>query len=278
MKIFAKAAFDRAQIESKMKLGAAGIELHLFSANDSFFDEKWHELAPTEDIHAIHMPFTVDANGRCTDIPIENPTALNILTMVCDRAQYLSSAWGRDIHVIVHLLSPITCLYAVGIYEHLVEQLRHLAGRYSGVTICIENVPEMITEPLSFIRLARDISLPNVGTCIDICHLMMTERASQSVDVIGIDRYSFDDYFTKETQHVHLSRAIWSPAGFGRGSGHGAPFVSASDPILRNTFRKIQTTAPDAMVVIETLESDYVTGNENFTITQTVCKETLTLM
>ena len=255
MKYGAKAAWERRLLQEKIKRGADGIEIQLLTGNP----EK--EMLPDlgidmyKQIKAIHIPLE---NGF--DYSIDTIDGQNMLSKVCNiisNNKYLS----ENLNIICHYRGKKKIMERYGIYEQTINHMKNIAKKFPNYTFCIENTTvELLSWENDNITLVQDINEPNVGTCLDTCHIFIVEKATTLAGNIGNTKIvSAEDHFKANQnycKHMHICDAIWVNGKYGVNKGHGMPFDDINDiERIVEYYRKYNFNTD---IVYEVREDDYM--------------------
>lgn len=263
MELFAKAASTVDEMEEKLRRGAEGIEIQLLTPDDPFFRGGWVDSVGTElaaKVRAVHLPLS----GKCGygNYPVETPEGLAILEETCRVATELMSLTEAEMHVICHYASLKPVLIKMGTYRFIAAYIRKIAEQYRDVHICIENTPfDFLNWDNDNVELAEDIGSPNVGTCLDTCHALITEKMTRvTAHLTGKEPMALERIFRANSEtcrHMHLCGAKDTGSGYGRGRGHGTPFDGPGDPDLLKLIRLSERYLVKPDIVLEVREDDY---------------------
>ena len=238
MLIFAKNKLENT-IYDKISRGTNGIELHL---NEDFIESNnyWNEeIINNVPIYVVHAPL-INGGDTC----IENINYRDTLTKTCEFANKIAKVQRHEVLVVMHLGTSIHKLKSLDVYEAVKHRLMHLVELNEYVHIAIENVSrvhrneDMVYVPheITFTdaaSLVKDINHPRIGTCIDICHVMMdiklmkTLRRHFGEDVIvnNIELENGMDVMFQANKDVVKLIHFANCKKSGLGGGHGAPFT-----------------------------------------------------
>ena len=293
--ILGKAAYNKNQIAPKIGFGADGIEIQLL--NEMLVlngkDRCWKSMSEvydcyneelTKHIHAIHAPLLKGLG----DMTLENMMDIedcSVLSEMAHVANEIGKKFNRVITLIVHSEQLVTTMKDVGgIYSKIVRSLDSLLNNYGYVRVGIENVSpirELSVDNLSLSNnfdynnvvlanmLRNELKTNRVGTILDTCHAMITEKYIQGIYKIIDD----SDYLVPELSmarfflengdtifHIHLC----DMAGCGYGKGrHGIPFTEATKDKLfsiLDLYTKYRYDCPLCLEVEELDGFDECTG------------------
>ena len=149
--------------------------------------------------------------------------------------------------------------------ERTFKLVKETALKYPNLEFVIENVTARFQHPFDNIEFAKMINLPNIGTVLDICHMYITlTLLNRLAEPYRYPTFTHEDVFRNyqdTIKHVHLNNAIDVGEGYGRGEGHGVPFLadSKSDMVLLDEFFELyKKYANGATITIEVREDDYI--------------------
>lgn len=280
MLIFAKNKLENT-IYDKLSRGTNGIELHLdedFVKVEKYWNE---EIINNVPIYVVHAPL-ITGNDTC----IENINSRDILYKTCNFANRIAICQNHDVLVVIHLGTSIHKLKALDAYETVKYRLCHLVEMYERIHIAIENVSRVhknedqiyVPHEITFTdaaSLVKDIAHPRIGSCIDICHVIM------DIKLMKILRRHFGDSVIKDNVELHNGMDVIFAAnkdiiklihfakceGSGLGGGHGAPFTQKDIDDVNQILDLYSLYNYNCPITIEVIEQDYRFG-ENYTITK----------
>lgn len=196
MKIYAKASLSVEEIEEKIRCGCDGIEYNLTSdfmtLGGDFLNNYPKEVFHMHNVEVVHTPYdnfkqmmNMERAFLHEDLsPVENVFRL---------AQYLADYWKHRIKVVIHSsLSMVDFMEYEILRKRMESAFSDYFREYPDVDLVIENVVPMefkdtdhphprlyngvfLDTPL-MAGYFRDIFGERVGTVLDTCHAMMTEK------------------------------------------------------------------------------------------------------
>lgn len=251
MLIYAKSALKEKDLDVKLDIGCDGIEIQLLDelvngeignynlAEDVFELNKFKKYP----VRVIHAPLLW--NFGLPDVNIESFVGrdFKLLDQVCYIADYFGKQQGRDVIVVIHSEMNVETMRALSILDRITYSLDKLFSKYHNIEIVFENVTPLRKVYKSEVSLCNNFSFDNIelvgylrrelnsdklGTCLDTCHALITDRYMSAIydkleDVKRMD-YSLNSYFEKNRNYVklmHISDAKGN--GYGKGK-HGAKF------------------------------------------------------
>lgn len=254
--ILAKASLLVEQIKPKMELGADGLELQLLNETLELdgLDRRWKSFKSVYPIYeisrypiyAIHAPL-ISGFGDMTIENMLDAEDIYVLSQMFAIADEIGSLQNRNITLVVHSESYYSNMLDVGdVYLRILSQLDKFLTSYKHVRIAIENVSPIrgITKDrlhlsnnfgfdnVELVRhLREDLDTDRIGTILDTCHAMLTEKYINAIYAATDGEYLQDDYsplaFAKANKdyifHIHFCDMKGS--GYGKGR-HGIPFTS----------------------------------------------------
>ena len=282
--ILAKASLTTEQIERKLELGADGIELQLLGESLSTkgnlrvwkpFSEVYSCDFTKYPIDAIHAPLL----SGIGDMTIENmldredfPVLENMFAL----AHSIGKERDKQVTLVVHSETYFANMLDVGnIYNQMRTKISMLLDKYSYTRLAIENVSPVrgIQNKVLHLannfgydnielvgRLRKDLNTDRVGTILDTCHAMLTEKYIKAIYGAAGGEYDSQDYsmkmFVEQNKsliyHVHFCDMTGS--GYGKGR-HGIPFTQETKEsafeILRLMYKDYAYTCPLCLEVEE---------------------------
>lgn len=283
--IYAKAAFNKEQMDAKLAAGTDGIELQLLDEMLTRTEDgrrKWRLASAAYDIDnlitypvsAVHAPLL----SGMGDITLENmldSEDVIVLNEMFRIADAYAKQQDKVITLIVHLESYVSSMLDVGgVYYRMLTTLDSLLSNYPNVRVGIENVTPCITIGLNtnlhlsnnfgfdnielVTKLRADLKTDRVGTILDTCHAMISFKYVQAIcDVLGNDlakEYTIDKFFEKNREfcyHIHF--AGMQGSGYG-GINHGTPFTDQNKSMangLLKLYEKFNYVCPLCLEVFE---------------------------
>lgn len=285
MQLYAKSAFKKKDMDVKVDIGCDGIEIQLlgelvngelgkyFKAQEVFELEKFHEYP----ISVVHCPLL--GKFGLPDVNIENfaTNDFELLNQVCYIANYFGKLQEKNVIVVIHSEMSMENMHLVGILVKLEMIIQHLLFQYPYIEIAIENVSPLRKVYKSEIHLCNNFSFDNVelvaylrqklatdriGTCLDTCHAMITDRYMKAIyeqlEDIPYTDYSLEKYFLKNKNYIkliHLSDMKGN--GYGRGK-HGISFFPETKDRLEYILALYGKYGYQCPVTLEVEETDYL--------------------
>lgn len=276
MLFIAKSAWDKSQVADKMRRGACGLEIQLLDPRkETFLTSKAKVLDDSilkYTIEAVHMPLS---NG--IDMEIEDVDGQYYFPYVCEFANEIARIQQRRVIVVIHLHTTISNLKLYGLYDKVCKSLTAMAKKFPNVTIAVENTPYFFDVPYSNVELVETIGLSNVGTCLDTCHAMMTERIIHDLSKdFRCRKASLEGFFEKNKdvcKLIHLADCVDAGTGYGNNKGHGVSFdMSTLDsiPVLKRIFSYYRYYDYKCNITLEVREDDFL-NCVNFSKTLEAC-------
>jgi hypothetical protein len=284
MEIYAKSKLNQ-NIYDKVRKGASAIEIHLdddfMEAND-YWDEKIVNEVP---IVAVHTPLI-----KGDDANIEIFKNRKTLIKTCNFARRIAETQNHSVMIICHLGTDPYLLKSLGAYDSLVFFMRDLVNTYECLTFAVENVTPFSTGDQnnlafrtvaydSYPRFVKDVGHERVGTCLDTCHAMMTERLLTNVsnylchdaETFGNNTLNCDmEAFFKANQDtikwIHLSNS----KSHGLYEDHGRPFEKEDADDLRKIMQLYKKYCYSCPITVEVREQDYADAVNYMTTCETL--------
>lgn len=258
MKLYAKAAWSKAQIEDRLNKGADGIEIQLVSEYDEFYNDDSFKNVDISKIIGIHMP----CNAK-SDYSIDSLEGSLTFEKTCAKTSELASLLDRKLYLVLHFEGPVEKLKKLNVYSKLVYEVKQVAEKYPNILICVENCVDNPFYKHSNVEFVKDIDKPNVKTCLDTCHALISEKISFDAGGVWLVEDTSLDEFFKENKDccglIHLCNAIYPDdfKNYGTGQGHGAVFEEDSFNLRRITcfYKKY---GYDCDIALEVREDNYL--------------------
>ena len=280
MEVYCKSGMKREQLQDRLSRDISGIEVQL-SIKDTMDQIKANWI---QDIQVVHPP--LDAKGKFhVEVPFDYATSRPYHLECCRLINELAGNEGRTVRYVLHIKQAKEDLIYRGEYDRLIEDLRQYARDYSNIIFCIENTI-MYTEPYYMIEIVRDIDMPNVTSCIDICHLQYSLYISRLMkgihtEVAGLETVlSIDEMFRRCTNNcglIHLCKCGTDPRWpYGLGNNHGVHFDphDATDLAeLSGILSVYHKYGYDCPLTLEVKERDYGSA-----INYSLCRDALTMV
>lgn len=256
MQIYGKSALTNKQMRIRKEMGFDKFELQLLGemiGNDG-------KILPAKEVYDLKTISQYDI--RAVHAPLVNGGDINLEYMVFGEksklleecfyiAEYMAVEKQRDIILIVHTGTTVDILKQLGnIWNQLIVAIGLMLSKYPHVHLAIENIIPFRNIKYHNIQASNNFKFDNVqmakeinealdtnrvGTVLDTCHVLMTQRYVKAIyDIINDnEKYPMEDlsmemYFKNNAETcklIHLSgmdsNGIESP-------DHGAPFVKES--------------------------------------------------
>jgi|GEM_PF-2711147 hypothetical protein len=277
-KIFAKSVWNRDQARLKLIAGCDGIEYQILNPDyDPLMKDDWWDDRLAANAVSIHMPLISYRDGMRKyedDSGLETPAGIKYLPIVCERAEKIAEFRGIPIHVIIHIEEEVHKLKLLGLWDQTVLFMRDIADRYQNLIFSVENVIALLRQPLTHVDFVEEVNRPNVGTCLDTCHAMMTAERTRMLSQCGIKPVSFETFFYRNKDvcnWLHLNNAKNLGDGFGMEKGHGTPFDMEDEhdmKKLRNIIKFYHKYDYNCPFCIEIREDSYTETPVNYISTK----------
>lgn len=291
MKIYAKASLDVDEIKEKIRCGCDGIEYNLTSdfyehgyEFETYYDSDIFRL---HNIEVVHAPSDEYGNMMCIE-EVMLKRDISDLENVFRLAEYVANIWKHRIIVVLHCSLS---LYAFNQYEILQDRINdifdYLFRKYPSVDVAIENVIFMefkekenymprlcngIADDISsIVKVIRKRYGNRVGTVLDTCHAMMTEKYMNLIlketgfndeKYAARTDYSLESFFNNNRDVCKLIH-FNSFKGNGYRKNHGILFESKEKVMcLLEIYKKYNYVCP---LTIEIREDNYL-DCKNYTV------------
>lgn len=284
--IYAKSALTHDQIKTKLDIGCDGIEIqllgellgpegnhHWLNASECFNLSEFTGY-PIRVIHAPLIPGHGDTLIERLVDDLDRKLLVNIFAI----ADFLGKANNVVIPIVMHSETYWEYLQDIGnSWSRLLFYVDDLLERFTNTELLIENV-----SPLRGIGRGKDLHLANncmfdnvdivqklrlelqtdrIGTVLDTCHQMLTEKyVGLLYDAVGdvpkLD-LSLETYFYMNAQYLKLMH-VCDMVGSGYGKGrHGVPFTDDTYDKLKNILKLHEKYCPNVPMTLEVEETDF---------------------
>ena len=286
LKLYAKASLDINEIKEKIRCGCDGIEYNLtedfMTYGDVFQTHYPKDVFTLHNVEVVHVPYMANKQMMHMEHIFQHEDDSVIENVFC-LAQYCADIWKHRVLVVIHCgLSMYDFMEYELFRKHLERRLTDLFRDYPQVDMAIENVVAMeykeersepprlcngiFLDTTEIVKYLRERFGERVGTVLDVCHAMMTEKYMniwlKEADFYPDDAehippkvdYSIEHYF-KANQHIckliHFNDFVKN----GYMKNHGTGFTSQKKvDALLGLYRKYQYDCP---LTLEIREEDY---------------------
>lgn len=284
LSIYAKASLDKLEIQEKIHCGCDAIELNLEADfllyGKDFLTHYGEELFVLKDICAVHIPFNRD--GEMLNLEwIFGHKDISALENVFALAQYCGDKWHHKVIVVVHsCMSMYDFMQFELLQERMVRILEELFVKYQWVELAIENaiplevgkkgqfIPRLCNgiyqDTSEIVRWLRERLGDRIGSVLDICHAMMTEKylkvLLEAADIMElypvspVNDINLDHFFR---MHQGICKLIHfnNLQGNGYQKNHGVPFDKVEEvEVILKLYEKYRYQCP---LTLEIREIDY---------------------
>lgn len=289
--IYAKASLSHEQIDVKNQIGCDGIEIQLL--NELVENRQGHvykmvsdtfNLSEFEDknIRVVHCPLLSGMGDVLLEMFVDNEDVV-----LLDRVCYIANHYGtedRKTIVVIHSESYYSALSDLGdTWVRIRETLSKLLTAYPNIEIAIENVSPIrgigkggrlhLANNFGFDnvemvkRLRDELHSDRIGTCLDTCHAMLTDKYISAIYKEVADRepedYSMKKFFEENREYcklIHLADIKGS--GYGKGR-HGVPFEDNPNSLyhLIHIIKLYKLLSYNCPITLEVEETDYSVCN-----------------
>lgn len=282
--IYAKAAMKHEQIKTKLSIGCDGIEIQLL--NELIINRLGGEYSKPEDtfklhefdkypIHVIHSPL-VSGVGDILLEAVCDEKDVSILDSTFRIANYFGELQNRKVIVVIHSETFYENISDIGCsWRNILVTIDGMLNKYPYTEIVIENVSPLrgigkgkelhLSNNFAFDnvqmvkRLREEIGTDRIGTCLDTCHMMLTQKyitgLYEMVGDIPVPDLSTMGFFEANAPYVKLFHfADMFGSGYGKGR-HGIPFKPETKNKLEelcNMYKHFDLTCPITLEVEET--------------------------
>lgn len=289
MRYVCKCTNNRTKIVAKKMLGFDKCEIQLFSdfiingvANPGDYCD--NVLNEGFDVVSVHSPLCKEDElfiyGCPQLIDLLHPERFIVMENTFKVAQYCADICQHPVKAVFHNSETFYCLETTGALNNVVGILNELFIKYPSVIFEIENVTPVaddkfisgnFEECASIIKYLSQYFGESVKIVIDTCHALSTTRMAKR-----LERYNLpdvEDIFTYGGAYcgtVHLANC--KEYGYENGQ-HGTGFMIHDKLLCKKLLRYIQENCPNADIVLEIQEADYI---ENANVKDTL--ETLKII
>lgn len=286
MKLYAKASLEINEIREKVRCGCDGIEYNLTEEfmlyGDSFQSYYANDIFTTHNIEVVHVPCLANKQMMHMEHIFQHKD-YSAVRNVFRLAQYCAEIWKHRILVVIHCGLSMYDFMEFELFRQTLEsRLDVLLEEYPMVDMAIENVVGMeykqdradiprlcngiFLDTAEIVRYLRERFGERIGSVLDTCHAMMTEKymslwlreadfyPEEDEEIpLKID-YRIENYFRANQQIcklIHFNDFIRN----GYQENHGTGFTSQEkvDHLL-GLYRKYQYDCP---LTLEIREEDY---------------------
>lgn len=284
LRIYAKASLELWEIQEKIRCGCDGIEYNLTKdfaqKGNDFLTNYGREVIEAKNVEVVHVPY--DESGQMMNLErVFQHKNLATIERTFELAQYCADYWKHRIILVIHCSLSMYDFMEYEIFrEKLVNDLERLFTQYPQVDLAIENVVLMEYKqdreesPRLCNGLHKDIPqivnwLRNyfgdrVGTVLDTCHAMMTEKYMKALlreasfypegNVPEKLDYSIESYFRanqKICKLIHFNSFVEN----GYKKNHGTPFTRQEE--VDRILDLYEAYGYDCPLTLEIREDDY---------------------
>lgn len=288
MKILAKAAATKEQLQGKVDVNASGIEIQLLSelvdgkvGQYHFADEVFDlDMIKQYDVYVVHAPIL--SYYGLSDVNLEdmaNTQDFKLLDQIFYIANTIGEYHNRRTIIVVHSEMHREKMIGLGdTWKTLMNSVGCLLMKYPYTEMAIENITPLRNAHSETLWLSNNFKFDNVvmahelrkqlrtdrvGTVLDLCHARITQIYMKAIyDVLGdeCEDYSLDAYFKENADVIKLIHAAdMKGDGFGKGK-HGTPFEDTPESIaeLRKFIELYRKYNYNCLVTLEVSETDFI--------------------
>lgn len=293
MIIGTKCSFNTEQLLCSISKGLTSLEFHTnyndFFGNVNFKEIKDILIKNNVTCHAVHAPIA-DANGIKESISIGTfhkeqrasnielfKKCIEVANFLCDTDNpIVVTHIGTGFNLMDNKLNNLSKSYIDETLEEAREDLSilqdYIKNNYPKTILVVENMPSMAYSSKEEVlcwyfgrehdlpQFIESLNLPNIKTCLDICHLTTTMRLNKLQNPHL--KSSLDDYiksYSKTLGLVHLNNCI----NLGEILRyHSQPFLKDNEndiELLTNFFVSMQKYNIDCPITLEINETNYLT-------------------
>lgn len=284
--ILAKASLTREQIEAKETVGAQGIEVQLLAEmvvnrlDKQFkYAQAVYELEALreKDVYVVHAPIIPGISDITLERLCDDGDAF-LLEQIFYIANFYGQVHGRNTIIVAHSESYLEELMDVGgSWTNIVYYLNQMLHKYPHTELAIENVSPLrgigkgkalhLANNFAFDNieiveaLRQELQTDRIGTCLDTCHQMLTQKyitaLYEMVGDVPIPDLSMSTYFERNKPYlklVHLCNMKGS--GYGKGR-HGIPFNMFTAPVMEDILDLYHANDCTCPITLEVEETDF---------------------
>lgn len=242
-------------------------------------------------IESVHTPL-----GYKTPIRIEHLSStqfFHIIEKTCDFANQIGEKYNKQIPVVIHIGVDLEELMIFDLsWNLIVERLNYLLNRYHFISFSIENESFISCKDFKFktgngfifqnvelVEILREkLNNKNLNTTFDTCHAFATLKTISVLKNVGLcyPDISIENYFEANEDYcniIHL--ADIENGGFYQDDGtpsHGITFLPKRKLLLEALLDYCMEYMPEAKLVIEIHEEDYLNAPNLFKMKDFVSK------
>lgn len=279
MKILSKSSCDLSQLNDRVNKGLKDIEIQLisdfFNASPSL-SEYTHIMSENWNIEHMHMPFI--PNGD--DLPLEyigHPQHNRVFDNVCKLAQKCAEYYCHDVMIIIHTIVPLA------IMRNIPDGLRKVEEVLATAIECCPNIRFSIENGaicsvrnnetwfnansfggnVEWANYLNEKFKTNIfGTTIDICHAMMSMKATEFLreDEKNAGMIKTLEWFFEKNKDVISNIHLNNMRCIGFGRDHSALFyedVEEDMKVLDEVFKLYDKYGNGCDITLEVEEDDY---------------------
>lgn len=285
--ILAKASLTKEQIEAKENAGAEGIEIQLLDEmvvnrldKQFCYAEAVYDLDALreKDVHVVHAPIIPGISDITLERLCDEGDAF-LLEQIFFIANFYGHVHGRKTIIVVHSESYLEELIDIGgSWTNIVYYLNQMLNKYPHTEVVIENVSPLrgigkgkalhLANNFAFDNvelvqaLRQELQTDRIGTCLDTCHQMLTQKyitgLYQMVGDVPVPDLSMGTFFDKNKDYLKLIHLCdMKGSGYGRGR-HGVPFNIFTAPTMNSILDLYHATGCNCPITLEVEESDYI--------------------
>lgn len=288
--IYAKASLTHEQIDVKLSIGCDGIEIQLL--NELLGNRNEHDWLNADSVFnlnefkdypiaVIHAPL-LKGHGDVLLERISDPADYKLLYEIFKIANYFGECQNKVVGVVMHSESYVEYLSDVGNSVDRIEKyLERILLDFPYTELYIENVSPLrgigkgkalhlannfMFDNVELVELLRkDLHTERIGTVLDTCHQMLTEKYIGALyDLVGdIPKpdLSISKYFEVNAPYMKLIHVCnMQGSGYGKGR-HGVPFTKDTYNKLVTILQLHDKYVPSRPMTLEVEESDFLTSD-----------------
>lgn len=284
--IYAKSSLTREQMDVKCSIGCDGLEIQLlgelvedrsigkYKRPEEVFNIKDLEKYPVSVVHAPLLP----GQGDLVLEVLCDRKDCQLLQSVFEIANFYGEIQSKKIIVVFHTETFLDKINDIGqSWNNMVQVIGYMLDRYPNTELVIENVSPLrgigkgkelhLANNFAFDNVAmvkelrRTLNTDRVGTCLDTCHAMLTDKyiggLYAMVGDVPVPDLSMQEYFRRNAECLKLIHlADINGSGYGKGR-HGVPFNHGTYTRLKKILDIYNDAKISCPLTLEVEETDY---------------------
>ena len=286
VKILAKSALIKEQLDTKVNIGCDGIEIQLLSElingriGNYYLAKDVYDLDMLKnyDIYCIHAPIL--SFYGLDDVNIEDMVDMEdfkLLDQIFYIANTVGELYNRKIIVVVHSEMSRDKLIGLGdTWKRVLNAVGCMLFKYPYTELAIENITPLRNAHRKPLHLANNFLFDNiimaselrkqlntdrVGTVLDICHAKTTALYMNKIyELLGDEPedYSLNNFFSGNKDVIKLIHlADMTGSGYGKGE-HGIKITDSNKDTLEEVIELYNKYSYNCPITLEVEETDFI--------------------